>query len=266
MNLCILPPRRRTQAVTNAVDSAMLSDMHSSASKASPPDSTAADRIAPLHSRYNSQEAQLFYGAEPILRLEERVRTFQHNTFSSTSEQFSAAQLVVFKRAEEITAENQDSLAFQPHSHWRCGRRGVPPEFPRKEISGLSAAAKAGLQDATALEPTGGKTSEQLEAIPANVQILRHSPAKNAFPSFQQRVATAAELHSKSNTAGSEHGLALSKKALSHHTPAPTSTESQNAPKGHLIEPYAYLRHILRDLSAGEISDDIHASLYHALR
>jgi|GEM_PF-7073644 len=222
--------------------------------------------MASLHFRSSAQDAQLFYGAEPILRHEERVRTFQHNTFSSTSEQFCAAQLVVFKRTEEIAAANQESLAFQPHPHRRCGRRGLPPELPRREISGLSAADKAGRHDATALEPTGGETSEQLEAIPANVQILRHSPANHAFPSFQQRVATAAELHSKSNTSGSEHGLALSKKALSHQTPAPASTGSSKASNGHLIEPYAYLRHIPRDLLAEEISDDIHASLYQALK
>lgn len=145
-----------------------------------------------MQARINEQEAQLQARAERIRQLEEIIRTFQRKTFSSSSEQTSAAQMGLFNEAEEIETIAESELTIAPHTRRRRGRPALPSELPREEvIHDLPEADKVCPHDGTALELIGQETSEQLDIIPAQVKVIRHVRLKYACPCCQQHVATA---------------------------------------------------------------------------
>ena len=168
--------------------------MSSADPKAPSADPLTADQVAALQVRISEQEAQLQARAERIRQLEEIIRTFQRKTFSSSSEQTSAAQLGLFNEAEEIETAQAPEVTVKPHTRQRRGRPALPPELPREEIiHDLPEADKVCPHDGTALEQIGEETSEQLDIIPASVKVIRHVRLKYACPCCQQHVATAAK-------------------------------------------------------------------------
>jgi transposase len=128
--------------------------------------------------------------AEQISALEEYVRLLKHHRFGARSERASIDQLGLFNEAEamvateEITSEIEGrETAVAAHTRKKSGRKPLPDMLPRVEIvHDLPEDEKVCAHDGHALEEIGREVSEQLEIIPATIQVLRHIRPKYACP------------------------------------------------------------------------------------
>jgi transposase len=129
-----------------------------------------------------------------IRQLEEYVRLLKHQRFGRTSEKADPAQRGLFNEAEVAAdaAEKDDAgegIAVAAHTRSPRGRKPLPDFLRRVEIiHDLDDAAKVCPTDGTALVHVGEETSEQLEIIPAQVQVLRHVRPKYACPACHEGV------------------------------------------------------------------------------
>jgi transposase len=128
--------------------------------------------------------------AAQIRQLEEFVRLLRHHRFGRTSEQTSRLQLGLFNEAEVSAdaAEKEDAEAagieIAAHTRRPHGRRPLPSFLPRVEIvHDLPEAEKVCATDGTPLVRIGEEVCEQIEIIPATIQVLRHVRPKYACPS-----------------------------------------------------------------------------------
>ena len=137
-----------------------------------------------------------------ILQLEEYVRNGRRKQFGPSSEKLSDVQPNLFNEAEAeatgVDAE-EDSPAPPPSApeapaHERKVRKAfrIPPELPRVEIiHDLPEAEKVCPHDGTPLKRIDSEVHEQLDIIPAQVQVLRHIRHTYACPCCEQYVVTA---------------------------------------------------------------------------
>jgi len=145
----------------------------------------------------DTRDATIDAQAAQIRQLEEFVRLLRHQRFGRTSEKASRAQLGLFNEAEVAAdaAEKEDAapgVAVGAHTRRPCGRRPLPPFLPRIEIvHDLPEAAKVCAADGSALVRIGEEVCEQLEIIPATVQVLRHVRPKYACATCHAGVHTA---------------------------------------------------------------------------
>ena len=122
--------------------------------------------------------------------LEEKVKYFQGMVFGRKSEKFSEedqGQGRLFNEAEVGVEEAADQEAVEAetaevpaHRRRKRGRKPIPPELPRVEIiHDLTEEQKACGCGAT-LSRIGEEISEQLDIIPAQIQVLKHIRYKYA--------------------------------------------------------------------------------------
>ncbi len=127
-----------------------------------------------------------------IEQLLEQIRLARHQHFGTRSERFNIDQMaLVFNEAEALLEQqlNDDDTSSASHSqdnkdtdiavpaHTRScgGRRPLPAELPRVEIvHTLDEADRCCSTCNDTMEAVSEKTSEQLDIIPAQVQVLRH--------------------------------------------------------------------------------------------
>lgn len=139
-----------------------------------------------------------------ILQLEEYIRNGRRKQFGPSSEKLVDLQPNLFNEAEaEATAvdaeeETHAPLPVEPEvpARERKPRKAfrIPPELPRLEIiHDLPEAEKVCPHDGTPLKHIDDEISEQLDIIPAQVQVLRHIRRTYACPCCEQHVATAAK-------------------------------------------------------------------------
>jgi transposase len=132
-----------------------------------------------------------------IRQLEEYVRLLKHQRFGRTSEKADPAQRGLFNEAEilaDAAAKEDEPAGVEVAAHTRSprGRRPLPDFLPRVEIvHDLPDAEKVCATDGTALVRIGEETSEQLEIIPATIQVLRHVRPKYACPACHEGVHVA---------------------------------------------------------------------------
>lgn len=139
----------------------------------------------------NAQQLdQITEQSERIAFLEEYVRLLKHQRFGRSSEKSHKNQLGLFNEAEcaadafEVEeAEADETIAVPAHVRRKSGRRPIPAEIPRVEIlHDLPEEEKVCPHDGHRLQEIGRETSEQLEIIPATIQVLRHVRPKYACP------------------------------------------------------------------------------------
>jgi transposase len=153
--------------------------------------------IAALQSLVLDQQVKLASQAERITTLEEALRLARHRYFGRRSERTPADQLGLFNEAEQLAdapvdEDTEPSIEIPGHTRRRGKRRPLPDDLPRIElVHDLDDAQKVCPHDGTALERIGEETSEQLEMIPARVQVLRHVRPKYACPHCHQGVHVA---------------------------------------------------------------------------
>jgi transposase len=133
--------------------------------------------------------------AEKIAYLEEWKRLIDSQRFGSKSEKVPADQYPLFNEAEieAAAAEEEtedDTVSVPAHTRKKQGRRPLPDCLPVREIlHDLSDAEKVCPHDpAHTMKEIGRETSDQLEFIPARVEILRHVRPKYACSSCKEGV------------------------------------------------------------------------------
>ncbi len=149
--------------------------------------------------RQTEQEAeyqQLLQDYEQqISGLREQLNLALAKRFGTSSEQLSPDQLRLFcepvDETEPATAE-EESIEVPAHRRAKRGRRPLPENLPRVDVvHDLSDEEKVCPNDGTTLELIGEDSSEQLDIVPAKVQVIRHIRRKYACPCCEQQVKTA---------------------------------------------------------------------------
>ena len=137
-----------------------------------------------------------------ILQLEEYIRNGRRKQFGPSSEKLVDSHPNLFNEAEaeassaETAEEAPVTEPSEPRARERKPRKAfrIPPELPRVEvIHDLPEDEKVCPKDGTALKHIDDEISEQLDIIPAQVQVLRHVRRTYACPCCEQHMATAAK-------------------------------------------------------------------------
>ena len=123
-----------------------------------------------------------------IEQLLEQIRLARHQHFGTRSERFNIDQMaLVFNEAEallELAAKvpgsqslhrGDDGIAVPAHTRSRGGRRPLPGELPRVDVVHQLDASDCDCANCRQpMEAVSEKISEQLDIIPAQVQVIRH--------------------------------------------------------------------------------------------
>ena len=133
--------------------------------------------------------------------LREENRLLRYKLFGARSEKWRADDKVItlFDEVEslgdkpETDEETQDNEVDVPaHTRKRGHRKSLPADIPRIEIiHELPAEKQVCPNDGTPLKHIGEVVSEQLDIIPATIQVLQHKRKKYACECCQQFVVTA---------------------------------------------------------------------------
>jgi len=115
--------------------------------------------------------------------LREQLRLLRLQLFGRKTEKFSTLngqQLPLFNEPDEEKFSNLEEIVVPEHTRKKCGRKPLPENLPRVEI----------LHDVTEEEKVcgcgctksriGEEVSEQLDIVPARIQVLRHVRPKYA--------------------------------------------------------------------------------------
>ncbi len=113
----------------------------------------------------------------------------KHQRFGRSSEQSGTTQLGLFNEAEcaldseEDEGEEEETVPVAAHERKKRGRKPLPSWIRRIEIRhDLPEDEKFCKHDGQPLREMGQEVSEQLELIPATIQVLRHVRPKYACP------------------------------------------------------------------------------------
>lgn len=134
-----------------------------------------------------------------IKLLEDYILALKHKQYGASSEKLDAIQADIFEeegidRGElaDVESETESDAITAAASPRKVRRVSIPKALPRVEvIHDLSDAEKICPHDGTALKQIGAETHEQLEIIPAKIQVLNHIRLKYACPCCQQYLITA---------------------------------------------------------------------------
>ena len=131
----------------------------------------------------------------------EQVRLFRHQRFGASSEKFNPDQQDLFNEAEAIEDESWDEeadntvtvpeIVTSSQAKKKKGRRTLPPELPRIDVIHELPQAQRHCPEGHELKVIGEEVSEQLDIIPAKIQVLRHIRKKYACPCCEAHVKTA---------------------------------------------------------------------------
>jgi transposase len=147
-----------------------------------------------------SLKALLLEKDKRISLLEEQVRLLKHKRFAASSEK-SDGQAELFNEAEaaepvpeEDLNENTDDAETDTIQYERRksrGRKALPADLPRVRIEHDLSDADKVCECGCALTHIGEDTSEQLDIIPAKIQVLQHARLKYACKACESTVRTA---------------------------------------------------------------------------
>jgi transposase len=130
-----------------------------------------------------------------IAQLEELIHQFKHHQFGASSEQTPPGQGRLFDEGASLSEslnEKAASVEVKAHARQRTRRPRLSDDLPRVDIvHDLSDAEKVCPQHGCDLAPMGEEISEQLQFIPATVQVQRHICKKYTCPVCEGRVVTA---------------------------------------------------------------------------
>lgn len=112
-----------------------------------------------------------------VLTLQEQLNLALARRYAASSEKVSPDQIRLFDEAEADTqAEPEDDEVIVPaHTRRKRGRKKLPDTLPRVEhVHELSAADRICPHDGAVLAEIGEVASEQLDIVPAKIQVIRH--------------------------------------------------------------------------------------------
>jgi transposase len=125
------------------------------------------EQLSAQNQRYKAQ----------VLTLQEQLNLALARRYAASSEKISPDQYRLFDEAEADTeAEPEaDEITVPAHSRKKGGRRKLPESLPRVEVvHELSGEELICPHDGAVLTEVGEKTSEQLDIVPAKIQVIRH--------------------------------------------------------------------------------------------
>jgi transposase len=156
--------------------------------------------LPPSFDDIHSLKALLLEKDKRISLLEEQVRLLKHKRFAASSEK-SDDQAGLFNEAaaaepvpEEDLNENTDDAETETIQYERRksrGRKALPADLPRVRIEHDLSDADKVCTCGCALTHIGEDTSEQLDIIPAKIQVLQHARLKYACKACESTVRTA---------------------------------------------------------------------------
>ncbi|MDT8328924.1 MAG: IS66 family transposase [Roseovarius sp.] len=114
-----------------------------------------------------------------VLSLQEQLNLALARRFAARSEKLSPDQIRLFDEAEveadTPVADEDETVTVPAHSRRKTGRKPLPEHLPRVEVvHALSEAERVCPHDGQWLAEIGEVTSEQLDIIPAKIQVIRH--------------------------------------------------------------------------------------------
>jgi transposase len=138
--------------------------------------------------------------------LQETIRLLLHKRFGAKSEKYPAGQSDLFNEAEAYAEDGDDPESLLPTTaeadlsadalapatpSAKRGRKALPTELPRTDIIHDLPVEQRYCNEGHALVVIGEEVSEQLDIIPAKIQVLRHIRKKYACPCCSAGVKTA---------------------------------------------------------------------------
>jgi len=112
-----------------------------------------------------------------VLTLQEQLNLALARRYAASSEKIAPDQIRLFDEAEaDSEAEPEDDEIIVPaHSRKKGGRKKLPETLPRVEVvHELSSDERICPHDGALLTEIGEVTSEQLDIVPAKIQVIRH--------------------------------------------------------------------------------------------
>ena len=162
------------------------------------------DRSAVLEVENTELRARLEARDQRIRLLEEALRVLKANTYGPSRERLSVAagQVELFNEIE-ATLDITEAVGMEPQlkatplredksAGGKPGRTKLACHLPRVEIRHELTEAERQCDCGGVLAEIGADVSEQIDYVPAKVQVLRHVRVKYACPGCEQCVKTAA--------------------------------------------------------------------------
>jgi transposase len=119
-----------------------------------------------------------------VLTLQEQLNLALARRYAASSEKCSPDQIRLFNEAEvdvEAVLDTDEEILVPAHKRNKRGRRPLPAHLPRVDVvHDLAASERRCDHDGQLLAEIGDVISEQLDIIPAKIQIIRHIRKKYA--------------------------------------------------------------------------------------
>ncbi len=127
------------------------------------------------HDEVVARNAQL---QSKVITLQEQLNLALARRYAASSEKIAPDQIRLFDEAEaEVQTEpaEEDAITIPEHRRKKRGRKKLPESLPRIDvIHALTDAERICPHDGKPLTEIGEVTSEQLDIIPAKIQVIRH--------------------------------------------------------------------------------------------
>ncbi len=151
-----------------------------------------------LKAQLAKHQRQLQNKDQRIRQLEEAILSLRHKQYGASSE-LNHQQAGLFDEPEAdqdlepaLAAEEETSIEIAAHTRQRKPRVSLPPELPRQDmVYDLPDDQKVCPHDHTPLKLMGEQVHEQLDIVPAKIQVLRHIRKQYACPCCKGYIATA---------------------------------------------------------------------------
>ena len=125
------------------------------------------EQLSAQNQRYKAQ----------VLSLQEQLNLAIARRYAASSEKISPDQYLLFDEAEADTEVEweDDKIIVPAHTRKKGGRKKLPETLPRVDVvHKLCGDDLTCPHDGAVLNEIGEKTSEQLDIIPAKIQVIRH--------------------------------------------------------------------------------------------
>ena len=126
-----------------------------------------------------------------VVVLQEQLNLALAKRYAASSEKLSPDQIYLFDEAEAEAGEGpqvtpDDHVTVAPYTRKKRGRKPLPETLARVDVvHELPEAERHCPHDGAVLEEIGEQVSEQLDIVPAKIQVLRHIRKKYACPCGQ---------------------------------------------------------------------------------
>jgi len=113
-----------------------------------------------------------------VILLQEQLNLALAKRYAASSEKISPDQVLMFDEAEtdaEVVPEADDEILVPAHTRKKRGRKPLPDKLPRVDVvHDIPVSERHCPHDGALLAEINAVISEQLDIIPAKIQVIRH--------------------------------------------------------------------------------------------